>query len=205
MVLFFNSINVGSRKNTLSRIDNTFSYKNFDLSILCSGSYGNDVYVVLDQGAANLDGVFNVYKDVENRWRSPDNPGEGRYGGSYLGASTGDERDWGSDRFVDDGSYFAIKNITIGYNLPVENIEFLKSVRFYGSIQQVAIFTGYRGFWDHRCSCFHLGTGPPHDLAITVENEFAKLRWPTSWGDCLLIILAVFAWFVTVKVILWVG
>ncbi|WP_321373078.1 TonB-dependent receptor [uncultured Draconibacterium sp.] len=126
-------------------LTNTFSYKNFDLSVLCSGSYGNDVYVVLDQGAANLDGVFNVYKDVVNRWRSPENPGEGRYGGSYLGASTGDERDWGSDRFVEDGSYFAIKNITLGYNLPVDKVKFLKSVRLYGSIQQVAVFTSYRG------------------------------------------------------------
>ena len=126
-------------------LTNRFYYKNLDLSIVCSGSYGNDVYVVLDQGAANLDGVFNVYKDVENRWRSPENPGEGRYGGAYLGASTGDERDWGSDRFVDDGSYFAIKNITLGYNLPVDNVKFLKSVRFYGSIQQVAVFTSYRG------------------------------------------------------------
>nr|WKN34844.1 TonB-dependent receptor [Tunicatimonas sp. TK19036] len=125
-------------------ITNTFQYKNFDLSIVCSGSYGNDVFVMLDQGAANLDGIFNVYKDVQNRWR-PGNPGAGRYGASIDGISASDERDWGSDRFVDDGSYFAIKNLTLGYNLPVSQGKALKNVRFYGSIQQLALFTNYRG------------------------------------------------------------
>lgn len=125
-------------------ITNTFNYKNFDLSVVCSGSYGNDVFVMLDQGAANLDGVFNVYKEVENRWR-PGDPGEGRYGASIDGISASDERDWGSDRFVDDGSYFAIKNLTLGYNLPIPSGRALKNVRFYGSIQQLALFTSYRG------------------------------------------------------------
>ncbi len=125
-------------------ITNTFKYNNFDLSIVCSGSYGNDVFVVLDQGAANLDGVFNVYKAVQDRWR-PGNPGAGRYGASYTGVSASDERDWGSDRFVEDGSYFAIKNLTLGYNVPLPRGKALKNVHLYGSIQQVALFTKYRG------------------------------------------------------------
>ena len=41
---------------------NNFSYKNFDLSIICSGSYGNKIVAVSEQGTTNLDGNFNVLK-----------------------------------------------------------------------------------------------------------------------------------------------
>ncbi len=121
---------------------NTFNYKNFDLSIVCSASLGNDLMVLTDQGATNLDGVFNVLSDVKNRWRSEANPGDGRYGKTT--AATYMERDWESTRFVSDGSFLTIKNITLGYNIPTEG-KFFKSARVYGSIQQAFVFTNYRG------------------------------------------------------------
>lgn len=119
------------------------AYNNFDLTIVGSGSQGNDVMVLTDQGATNLDGVFNVLKDVKYRWRSPENPGNGRYGKTT--SATWMERDWESSRFVSNGSFFTIKNITLGYNVPMKNTKFLHSVRVYGSVQQAFVFTGYRG------------------------------------------------------------
>ena len=121
---------------------NNFSYKNFDLSVVCSGSYGNDLMVMSDQGTTNLDGVFNVLANVANRWRSEANPGDGLYGKTT--ASTGHERDWGSSRFVSDGSYLTIKNVTLGYNIPTKG-KFFKTARVYGSVQQLYTFTKYRG------------------------------------------------------------
>ena len=35
---------------------------------------------VSEQGTTNLDGNFNVLKEVKDRWRSPENPGAGKYG-----------------------------------------------------------------------------------------------------------------------------
>lgn len=123
-------------------ITNTFNYKNFDLSIVGSGSFGNDLMVLTDQGATNLDGVFNVLKNVANRWRSEANPGDGLYGKTT--AATYMERDWASTRFVSNGTYFTIKNITLGYNVPTKN-KYFKSARVYASVQQALVFTNYRG------------------------------------------------------------
>src|SRR6218665_3624607 len=123
-------------------ITNTLSYKNFDISVVGAGSYGADILVCSDQGTTNLDGVFNVLKEVKNRWRSPENPGDGKYGKTT--SATWMERDWEHTRFLSNGSYFTIKNVSLGYNLPTK-IWGLRNLRVYGSIQQVYIFTNYRG------------------------------------------------------------
>ena len=121
---------------------NTFNYKNFDFTIIGAGALGNDIFMGTDQRNTNLDGVFNVLSDVKDRWRSEENPGTGRYGKTT--AATGHERDWSSTRFVVDGSYFTIKNITLGYNLPT-NGKYFKNARVYGAVQQAFVFTSFRG------------------------------------------------------------
>lgn len=124
-------------------ITNSFSYKNFDLAIVASGSVGNDVLVMTDQATTNLDGVFNVLKEVKDRWRSPTNPGAGKYGKTTSG--TGNERDWLTSRFVSKANFLTIKNIALGYNLPLKNDKVFRNVRLYASVQQAFVFTKYRG------------------------------------------------------------
>jgi len=124
-------------------LTNNFSYKKFDLSVVATGSYGNDIARMMDQGTANLDGVFNVLKDVQYRWRSPENPGNGKYGKTT--ASTGDDRDQFHSRYIQDGSFLTIKNITLGYSLPVQKFKAIKSIRLYSSVQQAFVFTNYGG------------------------------------------------------------
>lgn len=124
-------------------ITNSFAYKNFDLSIVATGSYGNDIARITDQGTANLDGVFNVLKEVKDRWRSPQDPGAGKYGKTT--GSTSDERDQFHSRFIQDGSFLTLKNITLGYNLPAKNSKVFSNVRLYVSVQQAFVFTGYGG------------------------------------------------------------
>lgn len=123
-------------------ITNNFSYKNFDLSIVATGSYGNKIATPIEQGTANLDGNFNVMKEVKDRWRSPENPGAGKYG-KTTGA-TGRERDQFHSRFVKDGSYITIKNITLGYTLPANTIKYINHLRIYASVQQPFIFSKYK-------------------------------------------------------------
>ncbi|MDP9079882.1 MAG: TonB-dependent receptor [Bacteroidota bacterium] len=124
-------------------ITNNFSYKGFDLSIVATGSYGNDIGAMSESGTANLDGVFNVLKAVQYRWRSPSNPGAGVYGKTT--SATADERSIFSTRFVQSGSYLEIKDITLGYNIPVKNWKAVKSIRVYSSVQQAFVFTKYNG------------------------------------------------------------
>ena len=124
-------------------ITNTFEYKNFDLSIVASGSVGNDIANRFEQGTTNLDGPFNILKEVKYRWRSPENPGLGKYGTTTK--ATGMERDWFNSRFIKKGDYLTIKNVTLGYNLPVNKIKFMTRLRVYASVQQLYVFTKYPG------------------------------------------------------------
>lgn len=120
---------------------NTFYYKNFDLSVLITGSVGNDIATPMEQGMTNLDGLFNVLKDVKDRWRSEDNPGAGKYGKTTSG--TGRERDQFHTRYVKDGSYLSFKNVTLGYTFPENSIKFVKRLRLYMSAQNLFLITNY--------------------------------------------------------------
>lgn len=126
-------------------IVNTFNYGNFDLSIVGSGSYGNELLVRHLYSTANLDGVFNLVARVADRWRSEENPGAGIFGTTVGGGNvTGIERDWMSDHFLQDASYFTIKNITLGYTFDDIN-KFWESARVYASVQNAYVFTNYWG------------------------------------------------------------
>ncbi|GGH00130.1 SusC/RagA family TonB-linked outer membrane protein [Mucilaginibacter phyllosphaerae] len=124
-------------------ITNNFAYKQFDLTIVGAGSYGNKIMSLLDEGTTNLDGVFNVLKDVKYRWRSPENPGAGKYGKTT--GSTANERALSSTHFLQSGSFFTIKNITLGYTIPFANNKYLNNLRLYTSVQQAFVFTNYKG------------------------------------------------------------
>lgn len=122
-------------------ISNDFSYKNFDLSIVAVGSYGNKIATPVEEGTTNLDGVFNVLKEVKDRWRSPENPGAGKYGKTT--GSTVRDRQFHS-RFVKNGSHLTIKNITLGYTLPDNLVKKISSIRVYASVQQAFVFSKYK-------------------------------------------------------------
>jgi TonB-dependent starch-binding outer membrane protein SusC len=99
-------------------ITNSFSYGDFDLQIVGSGSFGNQLLVRHIYSTANLDGVFNMVEEAKYRFRSESNPGKGMYGTTVGGGNvTGIERDWMNSRFLDDASFFTIKNITLGYTI----------------------------------------------------------------------------------------
>ncbi len=124
-------------------LTNTFSYKNFDLSIVLAGTVGNDIADDAFQSTENLDGVFNVRKGVAGRWRSEEHPGDGVYPRTRSG-TTEDFRNF-TTRQVFDGSYIAAKNITLGYTFAPLGITYFKSIRAYLSAQNAFILTNYPG------------------------------------------------------------
>lgn len=124
-------------------ITNNFSYRNFDLSVVMAGTVGNDIADDNLSSTENLDGVFNVRREVSERWRSPDNPGNGVVPRTRTG-TTETFRNFTS-RHVFSGTYLAIKNITFGYNLPLDQLGFVNNARVYFSGQNLFIFTKYPG------------------------------------------------------------
>jgi TonB-linked SusC/RagA family outer membrane protein len=96
-------------------ITNEFSYKNIDLSVLVYGAGGNKIYNdigrQLDNGAATV----ALYAHWDNRWRSESDPGDGITPNADLATPANSTS---STRWLYDGDFFRIQNVTLGYTLP---------------------------------------------------------------------------------------
>ncbi len=150
-------------------ITNNLRYGNFDFSIVGTGSQGNDLMVRHLYSTTNLDGVFNLMREVKYRFRSQENPGKGFFGTTVGGGNvTGIERDWINSRFITDASYFTIRNITLGYTFGgIDKI--FKSARLYTSIQNAYIFTNYWGGQNPEISVNPEGNGDGGNLSQGVD------------------------------------
>ena len=149
---------------------NTFRYKNFDLTIFLNGSYGNKIlnYNLLGQGYNGLvhmnSAWVNQLRCVSERAQLA--PADGVYSGNWFDdiynvtvlnpdtktprATINDpnDNDRISDRYIEDGSYLRIKNLTLGYTFPKKLISKAKieNIRLYANIQNVYTFTKYTGY-----------------------------------------------------------
>jgi len=127
-------------------ITNTVTYKNFDFRVTATSQVGGSRISSIQFTTHLLDGLFNVSKDLNNRWRSEANPGNGKVpttNGTGYGRRM--YRDINS-LFVEDNTYFWIKNITLGYNFRGQRENrIIKGARVYGSIQNGLLFTKYSG------------------------------------------------------------
>ncbi len=127
-------------------LTNNFSFKNFDMSIVMNGQIGGKVINGLRQTTDNLQGFFNVNSEWVNRWKDKENPGDGyHYGIPSVTPSYGHKI---NSNWIEDASYLRISNLTLGYTVPIKFLKstgFIKSCRFYLSIQNLATFTSYSG------------------------------------------------------------
>ena len=150
-------------------ITNTLRYGDFYLSVVGTGSHGNEVMVRHLYSTTNLDGVFNLMKEVKYRFRSVENPGKGFFGTTVGGGNvTGIERDWMNSRFVTDASFFTIRNVTLGYTID-EPAKFIRSARIYTSIQNLYVFTDYWGGSNPETSMQNNGQGDGGNLSQGVD------------------------------------
>ncbi|MBE7170835.1 MAG: TonB-dependent receptor [Williamsia sp.] len=124
-------------------ITNTLRYQNFDFTVIASGQAGNQVMNVNVQDYHNIDGVFNMTRDMLNRWRSPTDQGDGKTPSTRSGST--ELYRLANSTWVSDGDYLTIRNITLGYTLRPNTIKYLKSARLYASVQQAFVFTKYTG------------------------------------------------------------
>ncbi len=127
-------------------LTNTLGYKNFNLKVLLSGSYGGEIMEASNEYLHNIDGVFNVTEDVLDQWESPDDIGSGIV---PTTAGTGRSRVLYRDvnsTWVKDNSYIWFKNITLGYDLPQTWVgQFMQSANVYLSVQNPFLFSAYDG------------------------------------------------------------
>jgi TonB-linked SusC/RagA family outer membrane protein len=125
-------------------ITNYLTYKKFDLNIHTSFSVGGHILSAAKWAyRTNMDGSRVLLADALDHWRSPADPGSGAYPRTETN-TTGIGREVNS-QWVENGSYFAIKNISLGYTLPLKDKFMFKSLRVYASVQQLYTFTKFSG------------------------------------------------------------
>ena len=126
-------------------INNSFSYKGLSLEVLLNFSLGNDVYNYTKARRDSYEGARATgSRDALNRWNSPgditDVPKLSRRdrSGNYR-AST---------KWIEDGSFLRIRNVSLSYQLPSSLVERLRlsNVRVYTIAQNLWTFTNYSGY-----------------------------------------------------------
>ncbi len=127
-------------------LTNSFSFRGIDLGISIQGVQGGEILNLSRRFYENLEGNSNNLTTVLDRWRSPEQPGNGitpRANSRTTGLNNAL-----STRWVEDASYLRIQNLTLGYSLPSALMSkyLLQRVRVYGSVQNLATFTRYLGY-----------------------------------------------------------
>ncbi len=120
---------------------NNISWKGLSLSVLMTASVGNDIY---NASRIEMIGMYtgaNQLKSVLSRWRTP---------GQITYIPKGGELDnlKASTRWVEDGSYLKIKNITLSYNIthPALKKANISRIQPYITLDNMITFTKYSGY-----------------------------------------------------------
>ena len=128
----------------LFSMNNSLSYKGFELSDLLQAIAGNKIYNANNIDNTGMAAAYNQTTDVLKRWQ-----GEGT-SNSMPRAVFGDpnQNTRVSDRFVENGSYLRLKNITLSYTFPKQWLQKaqIENARLSLSCENVATITGYSGF-----------------------------------------------------------
>jgi TonB-linked SusC/RagA family outer membrane protein len=150
-------------------------YKSLSLSALVNGVYGNDIINGNLIQMGNAEGLFrNILSDAyHGAWR-PEKPSNSYPRIGYLG-NDGPEFLAISDRYVEDGSYLRLNNITLGYDLPIKENNTIKSANIYVTGQNLLTLTNYSGYDPEITSFMWTGlingvdwNGPPNSKNILI-------------------------------------
>ena len=151
---------------------NTFTWKNWDLTVFLNGSYGNKVLNYLNMRIGNMKSAWanqpasvldrtklkaidgeKTYDGTNNVWNwfeDPTNVTVSNPSAKLPRATTGDpnDNDRLSDRYIEDGSYLRVKNITLGYTFPKNCLQKanIEALRVHVNIQNLLTFTKYTGY-----------------------------------------------------------
>lgn len=141
-------------------INNSFSYKGFDLSVLLTYSVGGYVYDgVYSSLFSTRNAGDNFHADVLDRWQED-----------------GDETDvprlvhgqvnYGTDDYLIDASYLSIKNVTLGYNIPDKYLQRtgLESCRVFITGDNLHLFSKLKGM------------DPQYNFAGNQDYEYVPLK-----------------------------
>lgn len=119
---------------------NRFTMGRFALDLLCTFKCGGDIYNYQRQTLESMSGTFNQTQAVMNRWRY-----EGQVTDmpkAVYGDPMGNSRF--SSRWIEDGSFFKLKDVRLSYRWPINNI-YIQGVTFWAGASNLLTLTKYLG------------------------------------------------------------
>lgn len=149
-----NGIVNGDDRSTLTQLapkftfgfNNTVSYKNFDLTVLFVGSYGNDIVNEFRKYNITMNGSWTPTKEAfDQRWKGQGTGNTIDKPSSNSGSSI---RDYANSMWVENGSYIRLRDVTLGYRFPQRVLKSIGigSVYLYVSAQNYLTLTRYSGY-----------------------------------------------------------
>ena len=118
------------------------SWRNLDASVAFAGSYGNEVYNALGRRLELTNDSYNVLATVKDSW-TPQNVGN-----TLPLASNARPIGYIDSRYVQSASYLKLRNLTIGYNVKIKQLENVKieAVRIYATASNLFTISPYKGY-----------------------------------------------------------
>jgi TonB-dependent starch-binding outer membrane protein SusC len=133
-------------------LNNTLEYKGFDMNFFFQASQGNDIYSFTLFELELMSGYYNSTTRALDRWTPT-------HTNTDVPKASDSRSKISSSRFVYDGSYIRLKNLSLGYRLPKSLIDAagISFARIYISAQNMLTFTKYPGY-DPEVSWMGTGT-----------------------------------------------
>lgn len=124
------------------------SYKGFDLSLLFQGTAGNDIFNASKFYFNKFDGRQNILASARNEnWTGKGSTNKYPIALAYDSDDARNSRNWWqSTNYIENGSYFRLKNLQLGYTFKPNFGGVKTSMRVYFAAQNLFTITGYSGF-----------------------------------------------------------
>ena len=125
-------------------LNNNLSFANFDLNFFFQGVFGNEILNLIRRDTEGMVSLNNQSVAVVNRWTTTNTQTDI----PRVTAPDPNNNRRISTRFIEDGSFVRLKNVTLGYNLPRPLLQRLRltNLRVYASGQNLVTFTDYSGY-----------------------------------------------------------
>lgn len=121
-------------------LQSRWQWRRWELDLHCTFQLGGDIYNYQRSQLEAMSALHNQSRNVLNRWR-----GEGQLTDVHratYGDPLGNSRF--SDRWIEDGSFFKIRQLRLAYNLPINN-PFIEGLSVWAAVDNVYTFTRYLG------------------------------------------------------------
>lgn len=129
----------GTQPKLTYGISSQLTYRRFDVSISFAGNYGSKLYNALGRRLEQTGDSYNVLSTVKNSWT------EEKGGNTLALASTTRAFSYIDSRYVQSASYFKLRNLTIGYKVPLsKSVPF--NLRVYATGSNLFSLTKYKGY-----------------------------------------------------------